>query len=184
MIYSRNLTFSITRERHQTRKLSTIGVLSFFKKPKKIRINGKHIMLILDGYSGHIQYKFLNMMKENRVILIALPSHTYHFLHPLDLSVFSPYKHYLQSNLHIFSRLESKLNSFTVAFCFFNAYSSFFVSPNICSGFVKHVVWCEVTINTNVEFLIIFLWILQPKHYHWHWLYIISRTRNNHYYAT
>lgn len=110
-------------------------------------------MLILDGYSGHIQYKFLNMMKEIRVVVIALPSQTSHVLQPLDVSVFGPYKNYLQAELHRVSRIASKLTAFSVAVAISNAYLRAFVAPNIRSGFVRCGVWDEVTRKTNVKIL-------------------------------
>lgn len=71
-------------------------------------------MLVLDGYGGHIQFDFLNLMKENGVVVVAQPAHTSHVLQPLDVTVFGPYKIYLEEELHRAARVSSKLNAFTV----------------------------------------------------------------------
>lgn len=125
----------------------------FLIETESIRSEGKHLLLILDGYSGHLQYKFLNLMKKNRVVVIALPSHTSHVLQPLDVTVFGPYKNYLQHELHRLARITVKINAFTVAKCIANAYSKAFNSSNIISGFVKCGIWNELTRSTDVSAL-------------------------------
>lgn len=52
--------------------------------------------IIFNGYGAHIQFEFLNYLKSKSVIVIALPAHTSHVLQPLDVTVFGPYKSYLQ----------------------------------------------------------------------------------------
>lgn len=113
----------------------------FVEETKHVRENGNHMILVLDGYGGHIQLEFLQFMKDNRIVVIALPAHTSHVLQPLDVTVFGPYKSYLQEELHRLSRVASHLNAFSVAACIWNAYSKAFVKPNIASGFVKCGIW-------------------------------------------
>lgn len=57
--------------------------LQFLKITEDIRVGGQHLVLVLDGYGGHIQYPFLKLMKDNRFVVIALPAHTLHVIQPL-----------------------------------------------------------------------------------------------------
>lgn len=61
----------------------------FLYETKHLRENGQKLLLVLDGYGSHVQFKTLQLLKENGVIIIALPSHTSHVLQPWDVSVFS-----------------------------------------------------------------------------------------------
>ena len=53
-------------------------------------------MLLLDGRGSHCTYEFLNYCESETVniIVYCLPSHTTHFLQPLDVVIFQPYKHW------------------------------------------------------------------------------------------
>lgn len=58
---------------------------------------GKFV-LILDGHSSHCNsVQLLEFAKANDIILICLPSHTTHFLQPLDRAVFKSVKSYFYS---------------------------------------------------------------------------------------
>ena len=51
------------------------------------------VLLIQDGCSSHISIELIELAKENHVHLLCLPSHTTHVLQPLDVGVFSSFKH-------------------------------------------------------------------------------------------
>lgn len=125
----------------------------FVEETKEIRKNGNHMVLILDGYGGHIQFNFLKYLKDNNIVVIALPAHTSHVLQPLDLTVFGPYKSYLEEELHRVARISTKLNAFSVAVCIWNAYCKAFVPGNIRSGFVKCGVWNMDSMQADVTAL-------------------------------
>lgn len=113
----------------------------FIAETEDVRANSQHILLILDGYSAHIQFYLLQMLRKNR-ITIALPAHTSHRLQTLDVSVFSPHKSFIQSEMHRASRAlltneKFTLNAFDVALIIYNAYSRSRVGPNIKDGFVR-----------------------------------------------
>lgn len=55
------------------------------------KLNGK-VLLILDGHTSHCNISTLELAEENNVIIICLPSHTTHFLQPLDRAVFRSLK--------------------------------------------------------------------------------------------
>ena len=51
-------------------------------------------LLLLDGYGLHHTLEFITYCEEHRIIPFGLPSHSTHFLQPLDVVVFQPYKHW------------------------------------------------------------------------------------------
>lgn len=62
-------------------------------------------LLILDGHGSHMNsYEMLETAVQNDVILLCLPSHTTHFLQPLDRAFFKPLKTYFKSACDEFIR--------------------------------------------------------------------------------
>ena len=53
------------------------------------------ILLIQDGHSSHITVELIELAKENNIHILCLPSHTTHLLQPLDVGVFSSFKHHI-----------------------------------------------------------------------------------------
>jgi hypothetical protein len=51
-------------------------------------------LLLFDGFDSHCTQEFLEVLEENKVIAYRLPPHTSHFLQPLDVGCFQPYKHW------------------------------------------------------------------------------------------
>ncbi len=52
------------------------------------------VLLILDGFSGHIDVDSLEHAKNLNIHVICFPSHSTHALQPLDVGIFSPFKNY------------------------------------------------------------------------------------------
>ena len=49
-------------------------------------------MLIIDGYSSHVNLKFMQFCEDYKTIPICLLPHLIHLLQPLDLVIFSQLK--------------------------------------------------------------------------------------------
>lgn len=64
----------------------------FFVEIKHVQVNKQHILLILDSYGVHLQFRTLQILIENSIIFTSLLYHKVHVLQPLDLPVFSFYK--------------------------------------------------------------------------------------------
>jgi len=60
---------------------------------------GEFQLLLFDGHSSHINIKFLDYCIAHQIIPFCLPPHTTHRLQPLDVSIFSFYKHQYQREL-------------------------------------------------------------------------------------
>lgn len=56
-------------------------------------------LLLFDGHNLYVNSRFLSYCLENKVIPLCLPPHTTHRLQPLDVAVFSAYKHYYRKEL-------------------------------------------------------------------------------------
>lgn len=52
-------------------------------------------LLILDNHQSHINLNVINYTKENHVTLLSFPPHCSHKLQPLDVSVYGPFKTYI-----------------------------------------------------------------------------------------
>ena len=113
----------------------------FLEETAALRSNDKHIALIFDGYSSHIQLDVLQLFQDNRVHAVALPSHSSHVLQPLDVTVFSPFKSVIQSELHSVSRHTRCIDVFTAASVIKAAYNSAITSRNIVRGFGATGLW-------------------------------------------
>jgi len=55
---------------------------------------GAYILLLFDGAWEHCTKQFLEACEENNIIPFCFPPHTTHFLQPLDVVAFQPYKHW------------------------------------------------------------------------------------------
>jgi hypothetical protein len=67
-----------------------------FDPNTKAKARRRHRLLILDGHGSHLTPEFVHYCKDNRIILLCLPPHTSHMLQPLDVSCFSPLKHWFK----------------------------------------------------------------------------------------
>jgi len=68
-------------------------------------------LIILDGNSLHINWDFCMFCLEHNIILLSLPAHSTHLLHPLDVAVFSHLQHFYALAVDDFSRHHGGGNS-------------------------------------------------------------------------
>lgn len=68
--------------------------IAHFEKHSARYQRGSWRLLLLDGYGSHHTLEFINYCEEHRIIPFGLPSHSTHFLQPLDVVVFQPYKYW------------------------------------------------------------------------------------------
>jgi hypothetical protein len=82
-------------------------VKEVFDPQTKALANGGYRMLIIDGHSSHIEYKFLKFCLDNKVVPFCMPSHSTHHLQPLDVGVYGPYAIYYGQEVDSETRLSS-----------------------------------------------------------------------------
>ena len=83
-----------TSESGYSNDLLALDWLKHFNKWSAARQQGVYRLLLFDGHESHRTYEFLSYCDENRIIPFSLPPHTTHFLQPLDVTLFSPMKHW------------------------------------------------------------------------------------------
>ncbi|KAE8183083.1 hypothetical protein CF328_g8303 [Tilletia controversa] len=68
--------------------------IKHFNVKTKNLSRGHKRLLIFDGHGSHCTKQFLQVCTDNDIIPFSLPPHSSHFLQPLDVAVFQPYKHW------------------------------------------------------------------------------------------
>lgn len=132
----------------------------FVNETKVLRSNGQRLLFVIDGYGSHVQFNTLQLFRENDIIVIALPAHTSHVLQPLDVSVFSSYKSYLQREIHTFAQRKKLLDAFDIAMGISRAYTKALTTSNIVDGFIRTGLWECSTLTASIEPLVqIFLMV-------------------------
>jgi hypothetical protein len=73
---------------------SSIAVewLKGFDQQTKTRSKGRYRLLLMDGHNSHLTMEFIDYCETHFIIAYCLPPHTTHFLQPLDVGVFNPFK--------------------------------------------------------------------------------------------
>ena len=71
----------------------------FAEDCRDLTAGGRKVLLILDGYRGHMTYPVLRLFDASGIIVYALPAHTSGSTQPLDVSVFGPFKEYLRVSI-------------------------------------------------------------------------------------
>ena len=67
-------------------------------------------LLIMDGLKSHLMSEILDLLNENKIIILCLPPHSSHILQVLDLAIFSPMKNfYRNSKSQLFQGQERKM---------------------------------------------------------------------------
>ena len=64
----------------------------FCIETRHLRLGGKKMFLLLDGYSCHIRVDTLQHLQDNDVYVVSIPAHTSHVLQPLHVTVFGLFK--------------------------------------------------------------------------------------------
>jgi hypothetical protein len=97
-------------------------------------------ILIIDGHKSHIfNLAFLNLMLKNNIQVICIPPHTSHVLQPLDVSPFSAFKRYWNSELqdYLFSSGGKKLGKGSFFEVVYPAWLEGLRPDNIRGGFKR-----------------------------------------------
>ena len=100
-------------------------------------VQGRPLLLLLDGHSSHFEPETIKFAKENSIIIFCLPPHTTHEAQPLDCSLFGPLKHHWRSACHEFyqsspGKVVSKFNFMEL---FSKAWLKAVTPENMCAGF-------------------------------------------------
>ena len=99
---------------------------------------GTHRLLLLNGYGSHLIKEFVEYYEEKNIYLLAIPPHISHFLQPLNIVLFQPFKHHHRLAVKIVVRINC-INFNTVKFLYalHQIYTAIFKSSSILSGWAK-----------------------------------------------
>ncbi|XP_030749703.1 uncharacterized protein LOC115877597 [Sitophilus oryzae] len=94
-------------------------------------------LLIVDEHSSHKSLKAVNLCREHGIVVITLQPHCTYRLQPLDLTVFGPFKSYLNSEMDIWmtNHPGERITEYDMGPLIGNAFMRAATPNNICSGF-------------------------------------------------
>src|ERR1700728_4644677 len=67
-------------------------------------------MLLFDGHASHVSIQAIKFALEKKIILLCLPPHTTHLLHPLDVGLFGPLATYYKNRIAEKTQFDASLN--------------------------------------------------------------------------
>ena len=70
---------------------------SFIESVRDLTANERHVLLTYDAYGAHMSLSVLELLRQHRIVVYALPAHTSSNTQPLDVVLFSSYKRELAS---------------------------------------------------------------------------------------
>ena len=113
-----------------------IAWLKHFNAHTKARSVGSHRLLIVDGHGSHQSFEFHQFCKEEKIIVLCMPSHSSHLLQPLDVVCFSLLKRAYGDEISALARYSTKhikKEAFLPAFK--RSFDQAFSKKSICSSF-------------------------------------------------
>jgi hypothetical protein len=90
----------------------------------------------MDGYKSHSSHEFYKYYKEEKIIILCIPTHSSHLLQPLNMGYFSPLKRAYSneiSSLAQYGSKQIKKEAFLPAFK--AAFEKLITKENICISF-------------------------------------------------
>jgi hypothetical protein len=84
--------------------LSITWLNRIFNPSTRAKANGKPRIIIMNEHHSHLTPEFLEACTQRHIILFYLPAHTTHLTQPLDVSVFSPLKHWFHREVEAYLR--------------------------------------------------------------------------------
>jgi hypothetical protein len=110
--------------------------LTTLSEPKTRRYDDKRRLLLLDGYESHLTARFIAFCLKKKIDLVVLPPYTSHVLQPLDVSLFSPLKRALSTEIEELFRLDTqRIPRIEWTEAYLTARAKAFISRNIESSF-------------------------------------------------
>ena len=113
-----------------------IAWLKHFNAHTKARSVGSYRLLIVDGHESHQSFEFHKFCKQEKIVVLCMPSHSSRILQPLDLVCFSLLKRAYEDEISVLARYRTKhikKESFLPAFV--KAFNKAFSGDHIRASF-------------------------------------------------
>ena len=127
---------SVSKNGWTTNELGIEWLQKIFEPNTASRTIGEYRLLILDGHGSHATTEFDRFCMEKKIIPLYMPPHSSHLLQPLDVSCFSPLKHFYKQKVE--ELVQKRVNSIKkedFLYIYPAAYQKALSSLNIKSGF-------------------------------------------------
>jgi len=103
------------------------------------------VLLILDNHQSHINLDVIKYAKENHVTLLSFPPHCSHKLQPLDVSVYGPFKTYINQASDTWMRdpanAGKSMSIHVIPSLVSQKFPKAFSTTNITAGFKATGIW-------------------------------------------
>jgi hypothetical protein len=132
--------FAATQNGWSCERLGVDWLERVFDRYTKEEAGNRRRLLIVDGYSSHVNMAFIRKADELRILLLVLPPHSTHRLQPLDVGLFQPLSRAYSK--HLDNWMHDSLAWFTMSKRYFwsifkAAWEDSFTSTNILHTFEK-----------------------------------------------
>ena len=131
-----NYILSVSKNGWTTNELGIEWLQRVFEPNTASRTIGEYRLLILDGHGSHATTEFDRFCMEKKIIPLYMPPHSSHILQPLDVSCFSPLKHFYKQKVEDLA--QKRINSIKkddFLYIYPAAHEKALSSFNIKSGF-------------------------------------------------
>ena len=120
-----------------TNALGVLWLTTVFLPETQPKNSDQWRLLLLDGHGSHESVDFMYEAWINKVYLLYLPTHTSYVLQPLDVSLFSPLKHYYRQEYNVVAQFhdthEIQLQHYIT--CYYSAFKRAFIKENVKAVF-------------------------------------------------
>ena len=115
----------------------------FIHAVKRYTTDGRHVLLVYDGYGAHMALRVIELFKHNRIVAYALPSHTSGKTQPLDVVAFAVFKRELNAAISrlVQAKSQTELDMYEYCAVLKHAYHASFTHNNIVASFRRSGLW-------------------------------------------
>lgn len=131
-----------------TKELFTDWLLDFFEKKVRSKVDStKWVLLIMDNCSVHFDFSSFKTLHTKKIAVAFFPANATHFISPLDVSIYRPFKNRLLEGLKKFSSLQYG----NIASWIEPSYENTFRHNLIKNSFISTGIWSNTHNGPNIN---------------------------------
>ena len=108
-----------------------------FNKLTKVKANGRHQLLVVDGHSSHFTMGFLEYARNHKITVLCYLSHSTHVYQGLDVVIFSVLKRAWSEERDKFEKSGPAVSKVNFLEVYAKAHVRAFTKENILAAFKK-----------------------------------------------